>query len=81
MTTIPKEMRFSLKRVTINIDRGTDTKGDYFYMHASKLNSWLNYSYCPAEEAANLFEKWLENTLNAMRMNNAKTITLNISWK
>lgn len=74
-------MRFSLKYVTINIDRGTDTKGDYFYMHASKLNSPLSYPYCPAEEAAKIFEKWLENTLNAMRINNAKTITLNISWK
>lgn len=81
MTTIPKEKRFLLKDVTINIDRRTDTKGDYFDMYASQLNSPLNYPYSTAEEAAKMLEKWIENTLNAMGINNAETITLNISWK
>lgn len=81
MTTIPKEKRFSLKRVTINIDRRTDPKGNYFDIYALQLNSPLNYPYCTAEEAAKMLEKWIENTINAMGMNNAETITLNISWK
>ena len=81
MTTIPKEKRFSLKNVTINIDRRTDTKGDCFDVYTSQLNSPLSYPCCTAEEAAKMLEKWLENTLNAMGINNAETITLNISWK
>lgn len=81
MTTIPKKKRFSLKNVTINIDRKMDTKGDYFEVYALQLNSPLRYPYCTAEEAAKMLEKWLENTLNAMRINNAETITLNISWR
>lgn len=81
MTTIPKEKRFSLKHVTINIDRRKDTKGDYFNVYTSQLNSPLSYPHCTAEEAAKVFEKWLENTIDAMEINNAETITLNISWK
>lgn len=81
MTTIPKEKRFSLKNVTINIDRKTDTKGNRFDMYALHLDSPLSYPCCTAEEAAKMFEKWLENTLNAMEINNAETIKLNISWK
>lgn len=81
MTTIPKEKRFALKNVTINIDRKTDTKGDYFDVYASQLNSPLKYPCCTAEEAAKTIGKWLENTFNSMGINNAETITLNISWK
>lgn len=81
MTTIPKEEKFSLKNVTINIDRKTDLKGNYFDIYALQFDSPLSYPCCTAEEAAKMFEKWLENTLNKMGINNAKTITLNISWK
>ena len=81
MTIIPKEKRFSLKNVTINIDRKTDTKGDRFDVYALQPNSPLCYPCCTAEEAVKMLEKWLENTLNAMGINNAETIKLNISWK
>lgn len=81
MTTIPKEKRFSLKNVTINIDRITDKKGDCFDVYTSQPDSPLFYPYCTAEEAAKMLEKWIENTLNAMGINNAESITLDISWK
>lgn len=71
----PTAKKFGLKEVTIGI---TQNSSSWFTAIAMETNSPL-YFTGHAEEVAAMFGRWLENTLNSMKINNIKKITIKIT--
>lgn len=69
---------FDLKKVTININAVDD---QHFDMYAINEPSSLYYPHSNAHETAQMLACWVENTLNAMSDNQAKTIQMTLTWK
>lgn len=72
---------FKLNDVTIIIDQTPlEKEKNCYYLRAEEFDSPLS-SWGPADIVSNRFAQWLENTLNAMSVNDCSTIKMTISWK
>lgn len=82
MTNIPKKMKFNVKAVTIKISPRHEIEGDFFDIQRVKpITSPLEYTCGTATETAEIIRQWLENTINAMKINEAKSITIKFTWQ
>lgn len=78
MMIVKPHKNFDLKEITIVI-KPADDHDKWFTMESQTIRSPLDY-LGDAQECGEMFGKWLKNSIEVMKENNAKEIRITARW-